>query len=112
MILTANVDFNDLLITTDAVVRHWNAASAVLFCLSDVLPCRMLHHEARSVPNLLANGVFGFLICYHAATPGYVTCMAVSVATIRLMLQAKLQSLLGALHALILKQAALFEWHV
>lgn len=37
MILTANVDFNDLLITTDAVVRHYNAASAVLLCLSDVL---------------------------------------------------------------------------
>lgn len=41
MILTANVDFNDLLITTDAVVRHQNAATAVLLCLSDVLPCHM-----------------------------------------------------------------------
>ncbi len=62
MILTANVDFNDLLITTDAVVRHQNAASAVLLFLSDVMPCHMLHCEARSVPFLHANGVFLLLI--------------------------------------------------
>ena len=90
MILTANVDFNDLLITTDAVVRHQNAASAVLLCQSDVLPCYTVHRESISVLYLLATWRFWVL---DLLTPNYVACMAVSVAKVKQKLQACLAKL-------------------